>query len=76
MVKTETKKGEGKKAFLYYFVAFVLAKLSEGCALRRTLIKILLPGALFASCSTRRTRGEPDTDHWLSGSSHMISRKH
>lgn len=52
MVKTGEKRGEGEKAFLYYFVAFVLAKLSEGCALRRTLIKILLPGALFASCST------------------------
>lgn len=48
-------RGGGKKAFLYYFAAFVLANASEGCALRRTLIKISAPGALFASCSTPGT---------------------
>lgn len=50
MVKKE------KKRFLsYYFSPFVSVMLAEGCTLGRTLIKIFVPGALFASCSTSGT---------------------
>lgn len=68
------KRGEGeKKLFLfYYFSPFVLATSSEGCTLGRTLIKIFVPRALFASCSTSRTSesqiqiiGYPGQVMWL-----------
>lgn len=63
------KKGKKKKVFLlHYLLVVVLPKLSEGCAWPRTLIRIFAPEAEFASC----TAGEPDTDHCLPRSRHMI----
>lgn len=61
--KEEEVEGRGKKKerkmflFYYFLPPFVSATSSEGCALGRTLIKISVPGAPFASCTTSGTSG-------------------
>lgn len=50
---------ERSVSFVFFFSLFVSATSSEGCAWGRTLIKIFVPGALFASCSTSGASQSP-----------------